>query len=85
MSTAKATRGSVIPDETMHSIMAIRENIMEYYKGSCGHKFTRDRDIRLVNKTEFIERVSYWRQQSWEMEQDNPCILLLKDEPLFDL
>lgn len=62
------------------TIMAVRESLMEYFKGTCVERFTENTNIRLVNanrgqRAEF----QYLRQAA---ENQSPMIVLLGGLPI---
>lgn len=63
------------------TIMAIREQLMEYFKGTCIERFTTESNITLRGSN-YIGRHNYERE---DYERRRPCEVLIADVPIMTL
>lgn len=64
-------------------VMGLREQLMEYYKGTCVRRFVYLSDIQLRDLAEYAHtRYNYQRQT---LENERPMMLLVKDVPLLTM
>lgn len=62
------------------TVMAIRERLMEYFKGTCVERFTEDANIRLV-EANGGQRAEFQYLREREANQ-RPTIILLSNVPI---
>lgn len=61
--------------------LAIREKLMEYYKGTCVERYTRNPELRLTEVPfESDGRVYRYQRQQWAIQ--NPNLLSIKYDPI---
>lgn len=65
------------------TVMALREELMSYFKGSCVSRVTAKRNVQRVSLGDFRPRV--YRYQRELLAKQEPCILLLGGAPLCSL
>lgn len=61
-------------------VMAIRERLMEYYKGTCVRRVVDSPTVKIVNLSQYAStRYSYQRQN---LEQEQPAMILVDGCPI---
>lgn len=71
---------SVTASDLEATVMALRETLMEYFKGTCVEKMTRNSNVNLYPISERQRGLS--RAERWRLSFKRPRILLLADVPL---
>lgn len=63
--------------------MAIREELMRYFKGSCVERVVENNALRLINLADFRERSYQYQRRQLETQQ--PMLMQLGNVPLMTL
>lgn len=70
-------------DNVAVTVMALREVLMEYFKGSCVQKMTKNSNVRLYDINQSTRGMT--RAERWRLSFKQPSILLLDNVPLATL